>query len=177
MAGCGHSVEISLRQPFAPTSQANLTLVGDSAFHAADGGRQRCLLTFRLPGAEKGPRAFLVYFAGPEGFGDLRVDPEDPDAVRGFLIQEIGQLAGRTGFVGGVIRCRKRWWKPGERRLELDVRCDDGTRIHGRADVREDARRVHAFEREFAADVAGMEWQSASRTGSGPVEAAGSSQP
>ena len=154
LAGCGPHVNVTLQQPFAPPSQRNLELVARHAFRLTDGGRQRCLLTFPLPSADNGPQAFLLYFCGPDETGDLRIDPADPAATQGFLIQGVGALAGRTDFNAGQIRCRKPWYAPKRRQLEFDVRCTDGSRIIGQATVEDGPRTVRAFERDYAADIA-----------------------
>jgi hypothetical protein len=154
LIGCGSRADITLRQPTAPRSQRTLNLVADRAVRIASDGRQRCFLTFPLPGADAGPRAFVLYFCGPDQLGDLRVDHEDPAAVHGFLIQEVGALAGRTNFETGVIRCDRPWYGRSRRKLEFDVRCEDGTLIRGAVSVEVSPREVRSFEQKFAGDVA-----------------------
>jgi hypothetical protein len=154
LAGCGPRAEIVLQQPFAPPTQRHLRLDANQAYHAASGGRHVCMLTFPLPGAEVGPRAYVLYVSLPAGAGHFAIETGDPHAARGFLIQEIGSLAGRTDFVGGSIDLKTKWGAPAVRLLSLDVRCQDGTKITGQALAQRDPARIAALEREFASDVA-----------------------
>jgi hypothetical protein len=153
LAGCGPRVEVTLQQPAAPPSQRDLTLAAAKGYRAASAGRQRCVLAFPLPGADKGPQAFTIYLCAPDELGNLHVERDNPAAVQGFLIQEVGALAGRTDFAAGVVRCRKAWYAPKRRQLEFDVRCTDGTVITGRAWVEVNPRVLQAFEREHSGDV------------------------
>lgn len=151
--GCGPRAEVALHQPFAPPSQQRLKLAGDRAFFATEADRQVCALTFALPGAADGPRAFVVYLCAPDARGRLPVAPFEPGACSGFLVQEVGSLAGRSDFLQGTVSCRNVWLAPNLRRLDLDVRCEDGVHITGRVVARRDPGRVQALEREFAGDV------------------------
>jgi hypothetical protein len=154
VAGCGPRAEIVLQQPFAPPAQRHLRLDAKQAYHAASGGRHVCVLTFPLPGAEAGPRAYVLYLSLPASAGHFAIDTGDPYAARGFLIQEIGSLAGRTDFVGGSIDLKTQWGAPAVRRLSLDVRCQDGSKLTGQALAQRDPPRIAALEREYASDVA-----------------------
>lgn len=117
--------------------------------HAND---RRCFVTFALPGSKSGPRAFVLYVAAPADADVSRVRPADATAARGFLIQEVGDLAGRTDFVAGTIEWTRSWLtrKP---RMRLDVRCDDGTEIRGTLSVRPDDAALRTLTHEFAADI------------------------
>lgn len=154
MIGCGPDVRLTLRQPFAPPSQRALQLTSDTAVFAAHGTEQRCVLTFPLPSSKNGPRAFVVYLVAPDRLGSIVVDPLEPGGADGFMIQEIGALAGRSNFVGGTINARRVWLSSDRRVYELDVRCEDGARIVGRAKARAVPRQVVAFEQDFAGDIA-----------------------
>jgi len=153
LCGCGPRASIVLDQPFAPPSQRTLKLASDQAFLADSADRQAAVAAFGLPGARDGPRAFVLYVALPPGSRDIAVAPFDEKAAGGFLIQEVGVLAGRSDFLAGTIRRRPVWFDRRLERLELDVRCEDGTHISGHAVVRRDARPVQSVEREFAGDV------------------------
>jgi hypothetical protein len=161
--GCARRAEVVLRQPFAPPSQQNLKLIGDWASHTAEGGRQTCLLAFPLPRAQVGTRAWVLYISAPDGLGTRTVERDAAgtetggNTVRGFLIQEVGDLAGRTDFAAGTVRFRGVWLAPHRRMVELDLRCEDGTEIRGRALLDDAASEVHAFERQYAADI-GLLW-------------------
>jgi hypothetical protein len=154
LAGCGSHAEIVLQQSFAPPAQRHLALEAEQAYHAASSGRHACVLTFPLPGSDVGPRAYVMYFSVPSSTGYFAIHPGDPDGARGFLIQEIGSLAGRTDFAGGSIELKKRWMSAGTRKVVLDVRCLDGTKISGEAIATYDPGYVRVLEREYADDVA-----------------------
>jgi hypothetical protein len=155
LPGCARKNEVVLHQPLAPPSQQTLKLAGDWAFHAGDGQRDAYALAFPLPGSIGGPRAFVIYISVPDR-GNLQVDPLAPDGVKGFFVQELGALSGRSDFVSGSLRSRPVLFAPRFRRLDLNIRCDDGTEITGQAVVEEVPRQVWAFEREFAADIASL---------------------
>ena len=154
LAGCAPKIELVLRQPFAPPAQQNLRLTSDRGYHAVTGDWRTCVLTLPLPGAVDGPRAFVIYLSAPNAPGALPVAPESPQGVRGFLIQELGALAGRSDFVGGTLRCRSVFLAPRLRRLDLNLRTADGAELVGQATIEEAPREILAFEREFAGDVA-----------------------
>lgn len=156
LAGCGHHNAVVLLQPDAPPSQQHIEMNSDVACSAPAGQWQKCLLTFPLPGTQRGPRAFVVYLWAPNAVGELPVNPADPNGVRGFLIQELGHRAGRTDFVSGTVTFKKLWLRPQKRKVCLDVVCDDGTAIRGQAVVVEAATTLQSIEREFAADVANL---------------------
>ena len=152
-AGCARRGEFVLHQPFAPPKQRELDLTSRWAFSSVDAQRRTCLLAFPRPDADDGLRDFLIYVSLPAGLGVTTVDPADPAAARGFLIQKVGHLKGKVAFTSGTVRCRKVLLKGALRRLELDVRGEDGTHIVGAAFVEADAREVRTFERRYAADV------------------------
>lgn len=153
LAGCARQAGIVLQQPMAPPSQQSLKLTSDWAYRAVDELHSALALTFPLPGAAGGPRAFVLYVSAPDG-RQVAFDPQAPDGARGFLIQELGALAGRSDFVAGTLRVRPVLFSPRLHRVDLNVRCDDGTEISGTAIVEDVPRQVQIFEREFAADVA-----------------------
>ncbi len=153
LCGCGPQASIVLQQPFAPPAQRDLKLVSDQAFVTDSAGRSAAVATFGLPGARDGPRAFVLYLSLPPTGQTIPVAPFEESAAAGFLIQEVGALAGRSDFLTGTIQRRPVWFNPRLERLQLDVRCQDGTQISGQALLRRDARPVQSIEREFAADV------------------------
>ena len=154
LMGCGPRAELTLRQPFAPHAQQNLKLVADRDCHTASGDDQATALAFALPGAVEGPRAFVVYVIAPGRLGRWPVTPDDPQGVRGFLIQEVGALAGRSDFAAGTIRHSTVLFAPRLLRVDFDVRTADGAELTGHAVVEDDPKAVQAFEREFAGDIA-----------------------
>ncbi len=156
LAGCTPHANLVLHQPFAPPSQQNLKLTCERAYHATRADTQTSVLAFPLPGAVDGPRTFVMYIAAPSRVGRIAVTPEDPEGGRGFLIQELGALAGRSDFAEGTLQYRKVLFAPRLRRLDVDVRTEDGAQITGRAYLEEFSPAVESFEREFAADVASL---------------------
>ncbi|MFQ5805818.1 MAG: hypothetical protein ACE5I3_05140 [Phycisphaerae bacterium] len=123
------------------------------AFSAAGTEHWCCLLDFPLPGETAGPRDFHIYVMLPDAEGELVVAPDDPAGARGFLIQEVGRLRGKTEFTAGTLRCRRVFLQPRLRRLDLNVQCADGATIAGTAYVEISERELRKFEREFAADI------------------------
>jgi hypothetical protein len=156
LAGCAPSAEFVLHQPFAPPAQQILKLTCERAYHAAAGDRQTSVLAFPLPGAMEGPRAFVIYLSSPNRMGRVAVAPHDPQGARGFLIQELGALAGRSDFAEGTVRYRRVLLAPRMRQLDVDIRTQDGAGISGRAYLEESPPGVESFEREFSADVASL---------------------
>jgi len=155
VAGCGRPGVFTLQQPTAPPAQQRLTLVAQSAACASREGRVVCVLGFPLPGRDR-PRAFVVYLDLPRAGATVRLHPTDADAGRGLLIQEVGQLAGRTDFSGGWARIRPDRLVRGRYRIELHAYGPCGVVLRGAAEAAEAPRLVRAFEREYAADVAAL---------------------
>lgn len=152
LAGCGRPVDVVLRQPFAPPTQQQTHLTSETGYYAVADGRQRLLLTFALPGAQAGARAYVVYLTAPEQDGAVAAD-----AARGFFLQEFGALAGRCEIVGGELRVRRPAFQPRVRELRLKLRCDDGTELSGAAQLQESSDELRIFERRYAADVARLD--------------------
>jgi hypothetical protein len=171
LGGCSRRADVVLHQPFAPPSQQHLRLEGGWAFAATGIEGCRCLLDFPLPGAADGPRDFHIYMVLPVAEGELVVAPDRPDGVRGFLIQEVGQLGGKTELASGTIQWRPVFLQPRLRRLDLDVHCADGTSIVGGAHVQIDERGLRKFEREFATDIRNL------RSNEAPAERAAETAP
>ncbi len=156
LTGCARKAEFTLRQPFAPPAQRNLKLLSDSSFYAVADDRATYAFSFPLPGSEAGPRAFVVYLSAPTRPPKVAADPADPLGVRGFLIQEVGALAGRCDFVRGTLEARTVPLAPRFRRLRLRLQTEDGAELAGQAVVEGLPRAVQTLEREFPADVASL---------------------
>lgn len=152
LTGCAPGVAVRVQQPFAPPTQRDLRLAGDDAWFTAADGLQRVALSFALPGAYRGPRMYVLYFQAPDRDGTWFVGPGD-EALRGFLIQTHGDLAGRVDFASGSITLDAPWYARGARKAVLALNCADGTRIDGQARLRPNAAAVRAVEREFVGDV------------------------
>lgn len=151
--GCAPRAELRLLQPNAPPAQRDLSLASDWAYYLDEGGRRFILLAFPLPGARDGPRDFLVYLSTPEGEGEFAVHTDDPAVARGFLIQVVGQLKGKTLFESGPVHVRHRPFDRARRELTLELRCADGTQLTGRAMIEPEPRELRAFQHRFAGDV------------------------
>lgn len=143
-----------LTQSFAPPTQRELRLLPMQAAWVESAPGATAMLTFPLPGSAQGPRAFVAYLTLPANVGEFQVTPDAAETAHGFLIQEVGQLAGRCDFVAGTCRLERLGLRGSDRRLTLDVVGRDGAQLRGTADLEERPREVAAFEREFAADVA-----------------------
>ncbi len=172
LTGCARKAEFTLRQPFAPPAQRNLKLLSDSSFYAAGADRTTYAFSFPLPGSEAGPRAFVIYLSAPPRPPKASADPADPLGVRGFLIQEVGALAGRCDFVRGTLEARAVPLAPRFRRLYLRLQTEDGAELAGQAVVENLPRAVQTLEREFPADVASLLPPAPQEEPEAPVESA-----
>jgi len=177
LSGCTRKAEFTLRQPFAPPAQQNLKLLSDSSFCALEGERATYAFSFPLPGSEAGPRAFVVYLTAPPRPAKVAADPADPLGVRGFLIQEVGALAGRCDFVHGTLEVRSVPMAPRFRRLSLRLQTEDGAELVGHAVVENLPRAVQTMEREFPADVASVLPTQPEEEPEGPAESVAADSP
>ena len=148
--GCSSSAKLELDQPFAPPSQQTLKLTSCWAFATRGGEGYACLLAFPRPGAPATSRDFLVYVVAPTDQGEFAVAPE---GARGFLIQEVGRLGGKTPFAEGRVRLQPVWFRPHRRRLKLDVCCVDGTHVTGQALLQDSFEELSRFQRRYDADI------------------------
>jgi hypothetical protein len=182
--GCGPATNLQLVQPQLAGRQQSVQLHSDRAFWSPGGPVDRALIEFPLPGASTGRPTFLLYLRLPVGTADPWVctatapaDPASghgaaskPDAgpatrrpsnahagpmARGFFIQTRGDFAGLALITGGTIRINGRSNAPqATRELQIELTCEDGSRITGRAVARRDDWYVKKFEtREHPADV------------------------
>lgn len=152
--GCSTKASLDLHQPGAPPAQREMRLESDWAATHVDQGRRACLLDFPLPGGKAGPRDFRCYVETPEGEGVFEIAEHGP--ARGFLLQEIGLRRGKTVFRSGTVKVSSPVLRPSERVVEVDVACDDGTRVIGGAKIRPDHDVVRRFRDGHAADIASL---------------------
>lgn len=168
-AGCSKRSEVTLIQPSAPPAQRVLQLASTWAYTRTLAGQRAMLLQFPLPSVPDGPRDFSILLIGPDepgrqavgpvaaggepAAGDAEAAPLPTAAVRGFLIQAVGQRAGKTFFEGGSIELKREFSDAGAESLHLDLRCDDGSRVVGKAYPVAAGHEFTAFERRYAADV------------------------
>lgn len=156
ICGCGHAARMTLRQPFAPNAQRHMTLVSDRAYGDRREGRGVCLLEFPRPGARTS-RDFLLYVDVPAANGEWEFDSGDPNGARGFLIQEVGDLRGKTMLKSGRVRLRSVWWSSTRRRIDLAATSEDGATIEVAGVLREAPSHMSGFKRRHSADIALLE--------------------
>lgn len=153
-AGCTRAPAIELDQPFAPRpGQRHVQLARGVSYHADAGPRRAILLAFPLPGSKDGPLDYLLYLDLPAGHSSVPIGDE-PFAGRGFLIQRVGLLAGKTVFTGGRVTIEPVWLSPDQIRVQLAVECADGTSIRGGGIARANPRQLEEFRRQYIADIA-----------------------
>lgn len=155
-AGCSPKGRITLHQPHAPPAQQRLHLSSGWAFTNLTGETREVLLDFPLPGRKEGPRDFRFYLQMPAASGVHTLSRGDEGAARGFFIQEVGRLRGKTDLVRGTVRVRSAPTAPRLLRIDLDAECDDGTRVTGTATVMASGEELRSFTRRYAADVAAL---------------------
>jgi hypothetical protein len=153
LPGCATPPRVQLNQPFAPPSQRFLALTPATAATTAADGRRAVLVGFTLPGATSGVRAYSLYLTFDDAAGHKPVDDDAEDAARGFFLQEVGQLKGKSVCAAGEIRYEPAGLLQPEDQLTLDVRCEDGTYLYGAVPLRTDPAAVRAFERRYAGDL------------------------
>ncbi len=166
LAGCTRQAQVVLTQPFAPPSQRTIELAGDEAYYDQGADGSRILMGFRLPSSKDGPRAFAVFLMVPDEPGSYSLGPTSEG--RGFLVQELGSLAGKATFVRGECRLSggRRF-----RKLTLSATCDDGARITGEARLEQTGPEIRRFERSYAADVASLRADTSSEPGGEDADA------
>lgn len=169
-AGChAPQQELRLQQPGAPAAQRDMTLSSNWVYSNVDGGRRRCVLAFPLPGAQDGPRDFLIFVSLPEREGKFDIDPSTASDAFGFFVQTVGDRKGKSTLSGGNVALRHSWMTLGRTQLDLAATCGDGTTISGRVTLQENAEEVRAFMRRYAADISLLE-PAASRPATPPRE-------
>lgn len=163
--GCTtNSATVTVQQEHAPPSQKKMTLKSDWAFTARQDDRRLCLADFTLPGAVDGPRDFRVFVILP-GSADSAEIGHGESAARGFFLQKVGRLRGKTEFTSGSVQLSTSRLNPRQRQLRLvDVQCADGTRLDGIAGLRESEDELRVFLLQHAGDVAALDSGAPGRT-------------
>lgn len=170
-AGCSSRAEVRLTQPQAPPAQQDMQLESDWAFMQESGGRRDMLLDFPLPGSKRGPRDFRLFLSMPGVDGPVDIDPYNPNAAHGFLIQVVGRLKGKTEFISGRVECEDALPLSRQKKVTFDLRSADGAGLSGAARLRDDPAEIRAFERAYPADIELLRMQQS------PPTSAPSSQP
>lgn len=148
--------QLVLEQPHAPPAQQHIDLASDWAYLDSGPQRRELLLDFPLPGRKEGPRDFRIYLDLPAGAEVATISQDASGGGRGFFIQEVGRMRGKAVITHGTVRLQDNLWTLGQPRVDLDVRCDDGTRISGSARPTLSGQELGAFRRRYAADIAAL---------------------
>lgn len=149
--GCavpGPDAELHWHQPQLEGRQRDVDLLSRTVTWAPDGRFERLLAEMPLPGAMAGHPTYILYLRWPASGGTLAVGrPGSPAPARGFVIQTRGQQAGLAIVSGGtlIVRGSSRS-RTAIRRLEVDLTCEDGTRMRGKLRARRDDWNLHEFE-------------------------------
>ena len=152
ISGCASPQRLVLEQPFAPAAQRVLELEPRSATIAEIGGRCVCAADFPLPGSKDGPVAFTIYVESAAKTGAKALDD-----ARGFLIQHVGALAGKSEVVAGAANCSARLLDSATEAVALDVRFADGARLSGDLIARRDEPTVRMLQRRYRPDIAALQ--------------------
>ncbi|MGE3180152.1 MAG: hypothetical protein AB7N71_00855 [Phycisphaerae bacterium] len=155
-SGCAKSAAFRLEQPFAPPSQRVLHLDADATYLSESDGRRTIVAEFPLPGSFAGPRAFVLFIEAPRDDAALQIGT-GASATRGFLIQEIGALAGKSALQSGTFTCRPVFLSENTHDVAIDAVCVDGTRIQGTLTTKLSAARIQQFRTQFAGDIAALD--------------------
>lgn len=155
--GCASSaVTLSIQQDHAPPSQRNMTLKSDWAFTARQDDRRLCLADCSLPGSVDGPRDFRVFVILPGNVEAAEVG-RGAGAARGFFLQKVGRLRGKTEFSSGRVKLSTTRLSRNQHEIALDVECKDGTKISGTARLRLSDDELRLFLMQHAGDVAALD--------------------
>lgn len=155
--GCATSaVTLSIQQDHAPPSQKNMTLKSDWAFTARQDDRRLCLADCSLPGSVDGPRDFRLFVIFPGNVESAEVG-RGPGSARGFFLQKVGRLRGKTEFASGSVKLSTGRLNRNQHEIDLDVECADGTKIIGKARLRVSDDELRIFLMQHAGDVAALD--------------------
>ena len=145
--GCGHGTRVQLVPRALDGYEQAMTLTTETARWAEDAERLRVLAEFPLPGASRGKPMYLLYLRIPAGVEQSPVGPEGYLMTRGFLIQTRVAHAGLASAVEGEVRIKgSGTGRHAERRLEVTIAFDEGTRLVGNVIATHSAWYVQGFE-------------------------------
>ncbi|UCD28549.1 MAG: hypothetical protein JSV03_15945, partial [Planctomycetota bacterium] len=153
--GCGPRGDIHLTQPYLPEWQRDVHLQSEQVYWAAGKYVERILAEFPLPGATTGKPNYLFYLRFPVGEKKPMVAARKWPTMCGFIIQIRGEYAGLASITGGkaVIRGTSQATNA-TRQLNIELNCEDGSKIVGRLRAKRDDWYVTKFEnRRRPADV------------------------
>lgn len=149
-AGCATERRVLLTQEFAPAAQKVLYLDEPRAFFAEQDASRTLAASFPLPGSSAGPTAYVLLARGPAGVDEWTIGA---DGARGFLIQELGTLRGKSMLASGTIRFSSALFKPGWRDVDVALRCVDGAELNGDFNAQRSAPDTAAVARRYRADA------------------------
>jgi hypothetical protein len=158
--GCAQRSTVTLYQSFAPPGQQELRLADPRVHVRSEPGHRVIVASFSRPGSVDGSRDFVLYLVAPPREGVLLAGATPESSVRGFLIQTVGTLRGKTGVTDGRLSIRSMPWPRRERyELSFSLFCEDGASIVGRLTAQESVAEAQRFERCFAADTSELTGQ------------------
>lgn len=183
VGGCAPAGTMTLVQPQLQGWQRELRLATERIHWAGAGDEkvERVLAEFPLPGARTGTPTYLLYLRLPAGESNVSFAEPVPQAAlaqavdtaqatstsgdpadargRGFFIQTRGEYAGLARLTGGTVKVRGKSRAEGATRtLELDLVCEDGSRIVGQLQAIRDEYTVSRFEsKRRPADVRALD--------------------
>ncbi|NLX14268.1 MAG: hypothetical protein GXY44_11525 [Phycisphaerales bacterium] len=140
--------DVRLIQPHMDRWQRDLQLRTEQAFWSPNKQAERILAEFPLPGATAGNPMYLLYLRITAG-EPLHKLPGTPSApAKGFFIQIRGDHAGLALVTAGTVQVEKRsLTSEAVRRLRVDLRCEDGTRLTGWLAAQRDDWQLTYFEK------------------------------
>lgn len=157
LIGCQNVSYVHLSQPSLNRWQRDLDLNSEQVYWAPESGTRRILAEFPLPGATAGKPMYLLYLRFPYDKERITFGPEaaairTPDLSsatgHGFFIQTRGEFSGLAYITDGTITCQDDP-ESNARRLQyqVDLTCEDGTRVNGLFFARRDDWTLDHFER------------------------------
>jgi hypothetical protein len=148
-------------QPQLTGWQREVRLNTEDVKWARADGVDRVLAEFPLPGAQTGRPTYLLYLRASSGVKTAHLDSKADGKAgtntqgQGFMIQTRGEYAGLARLSNGTLRMHgPSLLNARKQRIEVDVTCEDGTRMIGDLTATRDDYLVSRFEtKQRPADV------------------------
>lgn len=172
LAGCAPMSRLHLHQPALGGRQRDVPLSSRQVIWAPEDDTGRLLAELPLPGATTGRATYLLYLRWPLGAESCRIANQPGAEACGFFIQTRGEYAGLAELTRGRVAVTgDSAAADAPRAVEVDLRCEDGTRLIGTLQARRDDYALHRFEKHRrAGDVQALLRRTAEP---GPIDAAG----